>query len=72
VLLSKKSIKVEFNKNVKFCKSLTKEAIATSKAKPVWITGKPNSKREKKRALHGLDKKMPYSKRSLREEISIL
>jgi len=37
----------EVKKNVKFSKSLTKEVMTVSKAEPVRITGKPNSKEKR-------------------------
>jgi len=52
-VVESKNDKAEFKKNVKFSMSSTKEAMAISKAGPVWIAGGPNPKEKRSTPFKG-------------------
>ena len=57
-----KKDKVEFMKNVKFSKNMTKEAMPTSTSQLIWITGKPKLEDRKSPSFKDVTKKRPTLK----------
>jgi len=53
---------VEFEKNVNFSKSTTKEAMSTSTSQPIHITGKPKLGGKKSSSFKIVTKKHPILK----------